>query len=218
MKNLENVSTADIIRQALTDSGLENPILSNGLTDLDKIEELEVLFEKVIKILGLDLRDDSLCGSPKRIAKMFTLELFKGLNYDNFPKITLIDNKLSLNEMVKVDDIKVSSVCEHHFITIDGFAKVAYIPNKKIIGLSKINRIVDFFARRPQVQERLTKQIQHVIKLLLDTESVAISISAVHYCVKARGIMDQNSKTTTVAYSGEFLINSELRSEFRESI
>jgi GTP cyclohydrolase IA len=145
---------------------------------------------------------------------MYVDEIFSGLDYARFPKTTVIDNKMKVEEMVKIDDIAVVSTCEHHFITIDGLARVAYIPAEKIIGLSKVNRIVRFFAQRPQVQERLTQQVLVALQALLGTQDVAITINAAHYCVKARGVMDANSTTQTTALGGAFRSDSRTRSEF----
>ena len=164
--------------------------------------------------LGLDLADDSLCDTPKRIAKMYVDEIFSGLDYARFPKATAIANKMGVEEMVRIDDIAVVSTCEHHFITIDGVASVAYIPAGKIIGLSKVNRIVRFFAQRPQVQERLTQQVLVALQTLLETDDVAVTINAVHYCVKARGVMDANSRTRTTALGGQFKVDARTRGEF----
>lgn len=145
---------------------------------------------------------------------MYVNEIFSGLDYATFPKITLIDNKMQVDEMVKVSNITLTSTCEHHFITIDGKATIAYIPRSKIIGLSKINRIVQFFSRRPQVQERLTQQILVALQTLLDSQDVAVSITATHYCVKARGVMDATSETTTTSLGGIFKSRPETRAEF----
>jgi GTP cyclohydrolase I len=160
------------------------------------------------------LQDDSLTETPHRIAKMYVDELFGGLDYSNFPKISVIDNKMGVEEMVKVDNISVISTCEHHFVTIDGASRVAYIPTNKIIGLSKINRIVRFFAQRPQVQERLTQQILVALQTLLETDDVAVTIDATHYCVKSRGVMDSNSSTQTTALGGQFKEDKSMRAEF----
>ena len=168
----------------------------------------------IVTTLGLDLRDDSLTETPHRIAKMYVDELFGGLDYRNFPKISVIDNKMGVEEMVKVDNISVISTCEHHFVTIDGASRVAYIPKDKIIGLSKINRIVRFFAQRPQVQERLTQQILVALQTLLETHDVAVTIDATHYCVKSRGVMDSNSSTQTTALGGQFKADHRTRAEF----
>ncbi|MEN8779301.1 MAG: GTP cyclohydrolase I FolE, partial [Glaciecola sp.] len=163
---------------------------------------------------GLDLTDDSLCDTPKRIAKMYVNEIFSGLDYTKFPKITQIENKMKIDQPVIVSDVSLTSTCEHHFVTIDGTASVAYIPKQTVIGLSKINRLVSFFAQRPQVQERLTQQIMVALQALTGTQDVAVSINATHYCVKARGIRDSNSYTKTSALGGVFNSNPDLRKEF----
>ena len=205
---------ARLVRDSLVAKGLETPLVPNELSTDEQIERITGLMAEVTQTLGLDLTDDSLADTPKRIAKMYVNELFAGLDYENFPKITQIDNKMGVDEMVKVDKISVLSTCEHHFITIDGFARVAYLPKNKIIGLSKINRLVRFFARRPQVQERLTQQILVALQTLLETEDVAVSIKATHYCVKARGVMDANSHTETTALGGAFKTKPITRQEF----
>ena len=197
---------AQRVRDALVKKGLETPYFDTGKTP----EEKKELIAAVERILIRDLRHDT----PKRIAKMYINEIFSGLDYSNFPSITLIENKMQIDEMVKVKDITVTSTCEHHFVVIDGKAKVAYMPRGKIIGLSKINRIVQFFAQRPQVQERLTQQILVALQTLLETDSVAVTITATHYCVKARGVKDASSSTTTTALSGHFKKNQASRHEF----
>ncbi|WP_423187704.1 GTP cyclohydrolase I FolE [Alishewanella sp. d11] len=208
------LNEAEIVRNALIAKGLETPMVQNGLSREEKYQKIRQLMTEVVSTLGLDLQDDSLQETPHRIAKMYVDEVFGGLDYRNFPKIALIENKMQVDEMVKVKDISFNSTCEHHFVTIDGFATVAYIPAKRIIGLSKINRIVRFFAQRPQVQERLTQQILVALQTLLATENVAVSINAVHYCVKSRGVMDVNSSTTTTALGGVFKTEAITRSEF----
>ncbi|MBR7888309.1 GTP cyclohydrolase I FolE [Marinomonas sp. A79] len=205
---------AEKVRNALINSGLETPMIDNGLTTEEKYQRIKNAFEDVVTTLGLDLTDDSLAETPHRIAKMYVKEIFSGLDYSVFPKITVIENKMKVDEMVKVSDISFTSTCEHHFVTIDGLAKVAYLPKDKIIGLSKINRIVRFFAQRPQVQERLTQQILVTLQTLLETDNVAVSISAVHYCVKARGVMDASSSTQTTALGGLFKRSDKTRGEF----
>ena len=205
---------ADRVRHALLERGLENPLLPHQYERDDKYERIKKSFTDIAKTLGLDLSDDSLCETPHRIAKMYVDEMFSGLDYFNFPKITVIDNKMGVEEMVKVSDIGVTSTCEHHFVTIDGTARVAYIPKDKIIGLSKINRIVRFFAQRPQVQERLTQQVLVALQTLLETDDVAITIDATHYCVKARGVMDSSSRTRTTALGGIFKKKHKTRAEF----
>ena len=205
---------AERVRRALIERGIETPMLETGLDRQQKYERIRDRFRDIAKTLGLDLSDDSLRETPQRIAKMYVDEIFSGLDYGRFPKITLIDNKMQVEEMVLVDDIDVTSTCEHHFVTIDGRARVAYLPRAKIIGLSKINRIVRFFAQRPQVQERLTQQVLVALQILLETDDVAISINAVHYCVKSRGVMDTNSTTRTTALGGVFKQDPATRSEF----
>jgi len=209
---------AILVRDALLRLGLETPMIDNGLSADEKKVRIEERFTEIMQILGLDLSDDSLMDTPRRIAKMYVQEIFGGLDYANFPKLTVIENKMNVDEMIKVRKIDLSSTCEHHFVTIDGSASVAYIPRHKVIGLSKINRVVRFFAQRPQVQERLTEQVLRALQTLLETKDVAVSMTAVHYCVKARGVMDANSETTTTALGGVFKSSPETRSEFLLSI
>jgi GTP cyclohydrolase I len=205
---------AIVVRDALIREGLETPMIDTGLTAEEKYQRIRFLMTEVVETLGLDLADDSLAETPHRIAKMYVHEIFSGLDYQHFPKLSLIDNKMGADEMVKIREIDLTSTCEHHFVTIDGTAKVAYIPGERIIGLSKINRIVQFFAQRPQVQERLTRQILVALQALLGTEDVAVSIEATHYCVKSRGIRDTNSQTSTTALGGCFRENIHTRAEF----
>ena len=169
------------------------PMVHNGMSDEAKIAKIAESFRDIMLTLGLDINDDSLEQTPLRVAKMYVREVFSGLNPRNFPKITSIDNKLAYNEMVAVKDVSIISVCEHHFVTIDGRATIAYIPKGRVIGLSKINRIAKFFSRRPQVQERLTKQIADCLAQVLETEDVAVSLEAKHYCVIQRGVEDAGS-------------------------
>lgn len=190
------------------------PLVENGLTNEEKIEAISSHFRSILDILGMDLNNDSLKDTPKRIAKMYVNELFSGLNVNEFPAMTVIENEMKYDQMVVIKDIQVMSVCEHHFQTIDGLATVAYIPNKKVIGLSKINRIVRFFSRRPQVQERLTKQIADCLQYVLDTDHIAVHIRAKHYCVIARGVQDAGSKTSTNDLRGHFKTRLETREEF----
>ena len=205
---------ADLVRRALLEHGLETPLLPHQHERDEKYRRIKHSMTEIVKTLGLDLSDDSLSETPHRIARMYVDEIFSGLDYSNFPKITVIDNKMGVEEMVKVRDISLTSTCEHHFVTIDGTAKVAYIPGKKIIGLSKINRIVRFFAQRPQVQERLTQQILVALQTLLKTDDVAVSVDATHYCVKSRGVMDATSRTQTTALGGIFKSRHKTRAEF----
>lgn len=169
-----------------------------------KIELIQKHFEEIMNVLGLDLNDDSLKGTPYRVAKMYVNEIFSGLNPGNKPKISLFENRYHYNEMLVEKNINVHSHCEHHFLPIEGKAHVAYISSGKVIGLSKINRVVQYFAKRPQVQERLTKQISDALKEALDTEDVAVLVDANHMCVRARGIQDVSSSTITAEYSGKF--------------
>lgn len=202
------------VRNELIKRGLETPLNESCLCRDEKYECIRAAMKDIVLTLGLDLTDDSLSETPHRIAKMYVDETFSGLEYANFPKITVIENKMQVEEMVKVSGITVLSTCEHHFVTIDGKSRVAYIPQDKIIGLSKINRIVRFFSQRPQVQERLTQQIMVALQTILGTEDVAVEIDATHYCVKARGVMDAGSLTKTSALSGQFKHNESTRAEF----
>lgn len=190
------------------------PMVQNDLSDEQKVQRIAELFTEIMDTLGLDLEDDSLAETPRRVAKMYVKEMFGGLNPDNFPKITTIENKMGYDQMIVVQDIRTISMCEHHFVTIDGLATVAYIPKNKVIGLSKINRIVKFFSRRPQVQERLTKQIADCLQYILETEHVAVHINAKHYCVISRGIEDTQSGTVTCDLRGHFKTRAETRAEF----
>jgi GTP cyclohydrolase I len=190
---------------------------SAALDANSKVELISEHFAEIMRVLGLDLTDDSLKDTPKRVAKMYVNEIFSGLNPDNKPSITLFDNKYQYNEMLIEKNIKVHSFCEHHFVPIIGKAHVAYISNGKVIGLSKINRIVDFYSRRPQVQERLTVQIAEEIKKALQTEDVAVAITADHMCVILRGIKDQDSSTYTSSFHGKFK-EKEYRKEFLDQI
>lgn len=214
IKHAELSFEAIRVRDALIEKGLETPLVENGLDRDTRYARIRESFADIMQTLGLDLEDDSLCETPHRIAKMYVDEIFGGLDYSHFPRISVIDNKMQVEEMVKVKDISFTSTCEHHFVVIDGIARVAYIPKDKIIGLSKINRIVRFFAQRPQVQERLTQQVLVALQTLLETEDVAVTMDAAHYCVKARGVMDANSRTQTTALGGSFRKDPKTRSEF----
>ncbi|MFN8437030.1 MAG: GTP cyclohydrolase I FolE [Cytophagales bacterium] len=183
------------------------------LDDDTKIKLISEHFKEIMHILGLDLTDDSLKGTPKRVAKMYVKEIFSGLNPDNFPDVQLFENKYNYKEMLVEKDIQFYSNCEHHFVPIVGKAHVAYVSSGKVIGLSKINRIVQHFAKRPQVQERLTEQIAACMKEVLQTEDVAVVIDAVHLCVSSRGIKDTSSQTVTSHFSGVFK-NEERKNEF----
>lgn len=189
-------------------------IQDHALTDEQKVKVIEENFKEIMIALGLDLKDDSLRETPRRIAKMYVHEIFRGLDPQHFPKMTTIENKMSYDQMVVVQNIELMSTCEHHFQPIQGLATVAYIPNKKVIGLSKINRVVRYFSKRPQVQERLTKQIADCLQQVLETEHVAVHVNAKHFCVIARGIEDIHSATATCELRGDFKNNSATRREF----
>ena len=207
----------------LTEKGIETPFdvdpQARELTlDLPsnqkKKKAIEVAFTEIMLQLGLDMDDDSLRGTPERVARMLADEIFSGLDYDNFPRITTIENKMRYDEILVEKEVAVKSVCEHHFVVIDGVATVGYIPKHTVIGLSKINRVVNFFSRRPQIQERLTEQIHATLVFLLRTEDVAVLLDATHYCVKHRGIEDAGSYTVTSKLSGKFRHSDIVRSEF----
>jgi GTP cyclohydrolase I len=187
-------------------TGLETPLRKDAfsISDSEKKEKIELLFEEIMNVLGLDLTDDSLKGTPKRVAKMYIDEIFSGLNPANKPKVALFDNKYQYNQMLVEKNITFYSNCEHHFVPIIGKAHVAYISSGKVIGLSKLNRIVQYYAKRPQVQERLTNQIAEDLKNALDTDNVAVIIDAKHLCVSSRGIKDDTSSTVTAYYGGAF--------------
>jgi GTP cyclohydrolase IA len=204
------------VETRLKELGLQTPSIASTLSVSDdiKITEIEKSVAHIMTVLGLDLEDDSLEETPKRVAKMFVNETMWGLKPENFPKMTLIDNKMQYDEMLVEKDITVMSQCEHHLVTIEGKATVAYMPKARVVGLSKLNRIVEYFSRRPQVQERLTAQIFETLKYLLDTEDVAVVIDAKHYCVISRGVQDESSHTVTSALGGAFRNVSTVRQEF----
>jgi GTP cyclohydrolase I len=199
--------------------GLETPVTNLVYVNDDtKIEQIVPLFKQIMEVLGLDLSDDSLAETPQRIAKMYVKEIFSGLNYDNFPKLTVIENKMSCrDEYILEKNIKFNSTCEHHFLPIlgiNGGCHVAYIPDKFVVGLSKINRVVKFFAKNPAVQERTTHQILVTLQFLLETTDVAVVIDAVHTCVATRGVEDGTSSTSTAAIGGVFKTDKQIRAEF----
>lgn len=211
-----DIELGERIRQHLVDKGIETPLKNESYSEEDKLFIISNTFKDIMSALGLDLNDDSLKDTPSRVAKMFVNEIFEGLNYENFPKCTNVHNTFHADEMVIETGIDVSSTCEHHFQNIEGTAKVAYIPKEKVLGLSKLNRIVRFFSKRPQIQERLVLQIQAALCFILETDDVAVEISAVHHCVKSRGIEDKNCITTTRKLGGEFM-KQEVRNEFLNS-
>ncbi len=202
------------VHEHLVKMGVETPTVDNGVDRKDKIEIIEHHFTKIMEAMGLDLSDDSLIETPKRVAKMYVNEIFWGLDYDAFPKCTTVDNKMKYDEMVVEREVNVQSNCEHHFVVIDGKATVGYIPKQKVLGLSKINRIVEYFSKRPQIQERLTEQVYHALSYILETENVAVVIDAQHYCVKSRGVEDVGSSTVTSKLGGCFKSDPAVRAEF----
>ena len=200
-----NISVEDIGDDHLF-TGLETPLKPDAfvLSDEEKKEKIENLFGQIMDVIGLDLTDDSLQGTPKRVAKMYIDEIFCGLNPKNKPKIALFENKYQYNQILVEKNITFYSNCEHHFVPIIGKAHVAYKSSGKVIGLSKLNRIVQYYAKRPQVQERLTNQIGVELQKILKTEDVAVIIDAKHLCVASRGVKDDTSTTVTAFYGGEF--------------
>lgn len=210
--NLENLTIEEIGDNHYF-TGIETPLRSDAfdLSDDEKKEKIAFHFKVIMEILGLDLTDDSLQGTPKRVAKMYVEEIFSGLNPKNKPKIALFENKYKYDQMLVEKDILLYSNCEHHFLPIYGKAHIAYISNGKVIGLSKLNRIVNYFAKRPQVQERLSVQIGEELKSILNTEDVAVLIEAKHLCVSSRGIQDDQSSTVTSYYSGQFKSDTKIQ-------
>ena len=204
------------VHEHLVSLGLETPVVPER-KDFDSefaIENIKGHVENIMRDLGLDLSDDSLCDTPKRVAQMYVNEIFWGLDYNKFPKCTKIANSMNYRgSFVLERNINVQSYCEHHFIVIDGVASVAYIPHDVVLGLSKLNRIVQFFSKRPQVQERLTEQIRATIAYVAETEDVAVQIDGLHFCVKSRGIQDLRSSTATFSASGQFE-GGDVRREF----
>ncbi|MCG6912408.1 GTP cyclohydrolase I FolE [bacterium BMS3Abin03] len=203
-------------------TSIETPLRRDAfnLDDELKIELIEKNFKEIMHILGLDLNDESLKGTPRRVAKMYVKEIFDGLNPENKPKPTMFENKYKFNEMLIEKDITIYSYCEHHFVPIIGKAHIAYFPKNHVIGLSKLNRIAQYFARRPQVQERLTVQIATELKNIVQSEDVAVIMDADHLCVASRGVNDVHSSTTTSSYHGKFLndnIRQELISHIRKN-
>jgi len=227
--NGDKIDLSDVLIDEMGDNhvstSVDTPIREDAfvLTDAEKIHTIEKHFRSIMEIMGLDLNDDSLKGTPKRVAKMYIKEIFSGLNPANKPNVALFENKYKYNEMLVEKNISFYSNCEHHFVPIIGKAHVAYISNGKVIGLSKLNRLVQFYAKRPQVQERLTMQIGTDLQKVLGTEDVAIVIDAKHLCVASRGVEDDTSSTITAFYGGkfkeektknEFLKYLELKTEF----
>ncbi len=217
--NVNKISLNELTIEEIGDeqisTGIETPMKPTAfdMNEEEKIEKIEFHFREIMETLGLDLNDDSLKGTPMRVAKMYIKELYSGINPSNKPQITLFENKYKYDQMLVEKEIAFYSNCEHHFVPIFGKAHVAYISSGKIIGLSKLNRIVNYYAKRPQVQERLTVQIAKELQQCLQTENVAVLIDAKHLCVASRGIKDNNSSTVTSYYGGKFQEDT-IRNEF----
>lgn len=209
MSYSKDTATGLAVQERLMLMGVETPFIP---TKIDK-PKLQSLFADIMTTVGLDLSDDSLAETPRRLAKLYSNEFFAGLDYDNFPTATVVANKMGFDEIILERNVQVRSLCEHHFLPIVGGAFVAYLPEEKVLGLSKINRIVDFFCRRPQIQERLTLQIYHALSYLLETDNVAVIIEAEHMCVKLRGVEDACSDTITSKLGGKFK-DGPMRAEF----
>ncbi|MAJ31904.1 MAG: GTP cyclohydrolase I FolE [Flavobacteriaceae bacterium] len=201
-----NILDFDAIGDDHISTASETPTTNKlfALSDEEKKDRIAELFAEIMQTLGLDLTDDSLKGTPYRVAKMYVEEIFSGLKPENMPKMALFENKYKYQEMLIEKDIRFFSNCEHHFVPFFGHAHIAYISSGKVVGLSKLNRLVQYFAKRPQVQERLTNQIGRALVDILDTESVAVAIEAKHLCVASRGVQDDSSSTVTFFYGGEF--------------
>lgn len=202
------------VQAHLETMGLQTPMVPNSLSIKQKVTKIEKHMTGIMEALGLDLTDDSLIETPLRVAKMYCSEIFWGLDPENFPKCTAVENKMQYDEMVVERGVSVQSNCEHHFVIIDGLATVAYLPNKKVLGLSKINRVVEYFSKRPQIQERLTSQVAAALAFILETDDVAVVINAQHYCVKSRGVEDTGSSTITSHLGGKFRTDPMVRAEF----
>ncbi len=209
------------VRQYLIEHGVESPI-NYGVYDEtspeEKIHKLSVLMKDALEVMGFDLSNDSVKDTGKRVATMWVHETMRGLDYKNFPKVMTFENKFKSSEMVIERNVQSMSLCSHHIVTIDGVAHVAYIPNSKIIGLSKINRVVDYFSRRPQEAERLTLQIFYALEYILETSDIAVFLTGTHYCVKSRGVGDINSSTSTVKLGGTFMTDPMVRKEFYDVV
>lgn len=202
------------VHEHLVLNRVETPTVASDLSIAGKTNAIEHHFRGIMETLGLNLTDDSLIDSPRRVAKMFVSEIFWGLDHDNFPKCTAVENKMRYDEMVVERNISVMSNCEHHFVVIDGNATVAYIPGQHVLGLSKLNRIVEYFSKRPQIQERLTEQIYFALQHILGTDDIAVVVDAIHYCVRSRGVEDHGSSTVTSKLGGRFRSDPALRAEF----
>ncbi|MEE2920109.1 MAG: GTP cyclohydrolase I FolE [Bacteroidota bacterium] len=201
-------------------TSVDTPLRADAfdMSDVDKIKAIEEKFKDIMEIMGLDLSDDSLSGTPHRVAKMYVKEIFAGLNPANHPDVKTFDNVYGYDHMLVERNITLNSTCEHHFLPIVGVAHVAYIPERRVVGLSKLNRIVDHYAKRPQVQERLSQQVLKALQRILGTQNVAVVMDAKHLCVSSRGIQDEGSSTVTASYGGLFESAPDVRAEFLQHI
>lgn len=206
------------VHEYLVKMGVETPSIARELSRTDKIDIIQQKFQDIMIALGLDIGDDSLAETPLRYAKMLVNETMWGLDWDAFPKCTTVENKMGYDEMVVEKNITIKSNCEHHFVPIVGLAHVAYIPGNKVLGLSKIPRICEYFARRPQIQERLTEQIFHTLAFVLETHNIAVVVDARHLCVSHRGVEDTNAHTITSKLGGCFKSDPAARAEFMQAI
>lgn len=211
------------VHEYLKSKGVETPVLIRPpgypeISDESKIRTISHHIARIMETLGLDLSDDSLKDTPDRVGKMYINEIFRGLDYDHFPKCTAVDNKMKYDEMVIERNITAISVCEHHLVTIDQKVDIAYIPSQKVLGLSKLNRIAKFFAQRPQIQERYVEQVFHAMEYILGTSDIAVVVRGKHYCVAQRGVEDTSSFTITSKLGGSFKENPAQRKEFMDLV
>jgi GTP cyclohydrolase IA len=206
------------VHEHLVKMGVETPVVPSRISRTDKIAIIETKFADIMRTMGLDLSDDSLMETPLRVAKMLITETMWGLDWEAFPKCTTVENKMGYDELVIEKNITVKSNCEHHFVPIVGLAHVAYIPHKKVLGLSKLPRICEYFSRRPQIQERLTEQVFHALQYILETDNIAVVINARHLCVSHRGVEDTNASTVTSKLGGAFKSDPAARAEFMNAI
>jgi GTP cyclohydrolase I len=208
------------VREHLVKVGVETPVVQEALdkSDKQKMAKIEKNVRAIMETLGMDLTDDSLIETPNRVAKMYVQEIFRGLDYKNFPKCTAVANKMGYDEMVVEKNITAISSCEHHLVTIDQKVDIAYIPKDKVLGLSKLNRLAKFFAQRPQIQERYAEQLFHALECILETDNIAIVVRGKHYCVAQRGVEDTSSFTVTSKLGGGFKKDPSLRKEFLDLV
>lgn len=215
--NKSDITLGQQVHEHLVKLGIETPFAITNETEDDKLNKLIELYSGIHDVFGLDLDDDSLSETPKRIAKLQLFESLKGLDYKNFPKMTVVENKF-YNGIVSVNDIQLISMCEHHWERVLGNVNIAYIPGEKVVGLSKLSRLVDFFGSRPIVQERFTAQVFETLKFIMGTEDVAINVKSTHLCMFARGVKEPCSNTFTTLLGGKFMQEDALRSEFMSQI